>query len=314
MTEVTGRDSIEKVCCVGGGLIGAAWATNFLARGFDVSVVDMSHDALDSARTRIQSGLKSLGRPSAGQCGFFVFDQLSQALAGCGYVQESIPEDVRLKRDMFERLDALLGPEVPIASSTSAAPIDSLLSETLVAPQRFLVVHPMNPVYLMPLVEIAPGKQTSAEIVARVESTMKRIGKAPVVFARSVEGFVLNRLQETLWREGLNLVLEGIATPAQIDTVISAGLAPRWTAVGPFQSYHLAYGAAGIRELLENGGVHEGWARVPVPRPDAKTIDKIERDVRDVLAQRLGTEPLAERDRRISAVLDAQNSFDHKAV
>jgi L-gulonate 3-dehydrogenase len=173
---------------------------------------------------------------------------LEEALDGAVHVQESTPENLDLKKQVFARLDRLAPPETVLASSTSAV-LPSLFTETLAGRQRCLVVHPINPPYLIPAVEIVPAPWTDAVVVERTRALMTAAGQAPIVMKRELDGFVMNRMQGALLEEAFRLVADGYASVEDVDVGIRAGLALRWSFMGPFETIDLN-APGGIRDYV----------------------------------------------------------------
>ena len=163
---------------------------------------------------------------------------ISQAVEGSFYVQESGPEDLDIKRELTKRIDAATPDNIPIASSTSGIPASMYASEVK-GKYRCLVAHPINPPHLIPAVEIVPAPFTSEAITQVVKKIITSIDKEPLELKKEILGFVVNRLQGALLCEAFNLVKEGIASAEDIDKAISEGLGLRWSFMGPFQTIHL---------------------------------------------------------------------------
>ncbi len=165
-------------------------------------------------------------------------ETLEQALDGAEYVQENGPERVKDKQDLFARLDALAPGQTVLASSTSGIPASSF-TENLPGRARCLVVHPVNPPYLVPLVELCPAPWTDPAVVQRTRDLMLRAGQAPVTVNKEVAGFALNRLQGALLAEAVRLVDDGVISPADLDITVKHGLGLRWAFMGPFETIDL---------------------------------------------------------------------------
>ena len=163
---------------------------------------------------------------------------LESALAGAVHVQENTPEDVEVKRAVFARLDAVAPPDAVLASSTSAI-LPSAFTENLKGRARCLVVHPINPPYLIPAAEVVPAPWTDPAIVERAAKFLRAAGHAPIVMKREIDGFVMNRLQGALLEEAFRLVEQGYAGVEDVDVGIREGLALRWSFMGPFETIDL---------------------------------------------------------------------------
>ncbi len=168
------------------------------------------------------------------------------------------PSGSTLKQQLLARADAACDETVVIASSTSGL-LPSLLQEGMRHPERLVVGHPFNPVYLLPLVEVVAGSKRSDDAVARAESVYRGLGMRPLLLDAEVDGFVADRLLEALWREALWLVDGGVATVSQIDDAIRFGAGLRWSAMGTFLVYRMAGGEAGMRHFMEQFGPALQW-------------------------------------------------------
>ncbi len=175
--------------------------------------------------------------------------ELEDALAGAAHVQENTPEDVALKRKVFARLDAASPADAVLASSTSAI-LPSAFTEHLAGRARCLVVHPINPPYLIPAVEIVPAPWTDPAVTERAAEFLRAAGHAPIVMKREIDGFVMNRLQGALLEEAFRLVADGYASVDDVDIGIRDGLALRWSFIGPFETIDLN-APAGVRDYVE---------------------------------------------------------------
>lgn len=279
----TGRpqpDAVGTVTVVGTGVIGGGWAAHFLRRGYDVVAWDPGTDA----RTRL-SGLLDTAWPSLERLGLAPgadldrlrwADTLEGALADTDFVQESSPEVLDAKVVLLAEIDRLTRPEVVVASSTSGL----LMTDMAVKcddPGRFLVGHPFNPPYLIPLVEVVGGERTDPDTVAWAEAFYTAAGKTALTMEKEVPGFVGNRLQEALWREALHMVDSGQATVQQIDDSIAFGPGLRWAIMGPMLTFHLAGGPGGMGHMLDHFGpaLLEPWTRLEAPQLTSELRDRV---------------------------------------
>lgn len=296
----------QVIACIGSGLIGSAWAGLFAARGFQVRVYDPSAAAETMLLAVVREAAETLGVPARS-----VFDRLSfttdlgTALADADFIQESAPESLALKQQLFAEIDNIAPRTAIIASSTSDFPM-SLIQKHCSHPERTLVGHPINPPYAVPLVEVVASPLTSRDAVDRACALYRAAGKRPLVLDREVTGFVANRLQMAVAREALQLVTRGEATVRQIDDALMHGLGPRFAAVGLFGGYILNIPSHDVDRWLDhlaefNFGedlVHAGplpeWtdelrAKVAAQwreRVERTGIDKLHR-TRDALAHKI---------------------------
>jgi 3-hydroxyacyl-CoA dehydrogenase len=263
------------VAIVGAGSIGVAWAVVFARAGHHVALYDIdprrAQDALDEIGSRLRQ-LRTFGLldedVTVAVSRVRVAADLDQAVASAGYVQECVVESLPVKRELFTELDRLAQPDVVLASSTSMISC-SRFAAGLPGRQRCLVVHPGNPPYLLPIAELAPATFTAPQAVDRARELLSAVGMVPVVVSREIEGFIFNRLQGALLREAYCLVRDGVASPDDIDLVVTCGLGRRWAVQGPFATAELntrggiqrhaqLLGAAYARMGAERGQ-HDPW-------------------------------------------------------
>jgi L-gulonate 3-dehydrogenase len=301
---------MSKIALVGLGLVGRAWAISFARAGHDVALFDDKAEAVDGALRFADEVLPELAEhglirdpPAAVRARMGRAATLEEALDGASHVQESTPEDVGVKRRVFAKLDALALRSAVVASSTSAI-LPSRFTEALPGRERALVVHPINPPYLIPAVEIVPAPWTDAAIVERTAALMRSMGHAPIVMKREIDGFVMNRLQGALLEEAFRLVAEGYASVEDVDIGIRDGLALRWSFIGPFETIDLN-APGGVRDYANRyQGIYEQIFPSSQWRADwsGPVMDAIEADRRKRLpADRLAARQVW-RDRRLMAL------------
>ncbi|TJV04641.1 MAG: 3-hydroxyacyl-CoA dehydrogenase [Mesorhizobium sp.] len=248
---------MAKVAIVGSGFIGRAWAISFARAGHDVRMWDQSPAATGGARDYIEGVLGDLSSNDLlrGQSVDTVLGriaiaaELEEALAGAAHIQENTPENLDVKREVFSLIDSLAGPQTVIASSTSAL-LPSKFTDHLQGRHRCLVVHPINPPYLIPAAEVVPAPWTSAETLERTRAFLIDAGHAPLVMKRELDGFIMNRLQGALLEEAFRLVADGYASVEDVDIGIRDGLALRWSFMGPFETIDLN-APGGVRDYVD---------------------------------------------------------------
>ncbi len=281
---------IHRVTCVGAGLIGREWATLLSSEGFEVVLQDLSETALEKSITGIRSNLLFLetsnllkrGEAEAALKRIKTRKSIGDAVRHADYVQESVPDDYDLKKQVFGEMDAA-APEHAILASSSSGLLMTEIQKVAARPWRCVSVHPVLPVYLIPLVEIAGGGQTSGETLIAAHDFMKALGKFPVLLKREVSGYIVNRLQAALLREAIDLVDKGVASAEDVDKAFCTGIGLRDPLIGPFLRMHLAGG--GIERFIENFSqsyrhrweTMETWTSIP---PSA--AEKIVRGVREM--------------------------------
>jgi carnitine 3-dehydrogenase len=223
----------KKIAVLGAGLIGAGWAARFSYCGYEVGLYDTSAGVEKRAREVIGRGHKALsalaGKRKPATIRFTT--DLEAALEGAAFVQEAAPEREAVKRELFKSVSKALGPEVVIASSSSAF-LPTRLQKGMTNPERILVGHPFNPVYLIPLCEIVPGKATAMAAVKKAKALYDAVGMQSLIMDKEIDAYIANRLQEALWTEALHLVDRGIATAGQIDDAVAFGPGLRWAFMG----------------------------------------------------------------------------------
>jgi 3-hydroxyacyl-CoA dehydrogenase len=302
----------EKVALIGAGLIGRAWAIVFARAGRRVALYDLMPEVARGALGRIEANLADLARaglvddPPAILARIAPVATVEEALEGALHVQENGPEDVAVKEALFKRLDAIAAPDVVLASSSSAIRA-SAFTKGLAGAHRCLVAHPVNPPYLVPLVELAPAPWTAPETVQRTRDLMSAVGQVPIEVRRESDGFILNRLQGALLNEALRLVADGYASVEDIDKCVADGLGLRWSFMGPFETIDLN-APGGVADYARRyGPFYEGLARergeAPPPPWRGPAIERITAERR----ARLGFDGLDERqswrDRRLMALI-----------
>jgi 3-hydroxypropionate dehydrogenase (NADP+) len=252
---------IKKVTCIGAGVIGHGWATLFAWKGYDVALQDISKEILKQGVNRIRENLnflKEKGLITDDKCKealkrIAITTDIEQAVKNSDYVQESVTENYKVKKEVFKKIDELTQPNTILASSTSTLKMTTI-QKVVKRPERCIVAHPWNPPYLIPLVEIVPGKKTSNEVVKITMNFMKKLGKVPVLQKKEVVGCIGNRLAAALWREAVDLVVKGVADVEDVDKAVIYALGIRWAIVGPHTSYHLGGGKGGIERYIEHLG------------------------------------------------------------
>ncbi len=274
-------DGIERAACVGAGVIGSGWAARFVLNGIDVSLYDPDPDAGSRMNAVLANAARAYRRlfgdkrPAAGA--LHIASSIAEAVDGAQFVQECVPERLDLKRRVLGEIDKAAAANAVVASSTSGL-VPSAMQEGLQRPERILVGHPFNPVYLLPLVEIVAGHETAMEAVERASGFYKSLGMKPLVLRKEIDAFIADRLQEALWREALWLVHDGVATVTEIDDAIRYSFGLRWAQMGVFQTYRLAGGDAGMRHFMEQFGPCLAWPwtkLIDVPELDEALIEAI---------------------------------------
>jgi len=271
----------EKVAIIGGGVIGGGWAARFLLNGIDVAVYDPHPEAqrivgevIDNARRAYR---KMLSAPLCPEGQLTFVPSIAEAVEGAAYIQESVPERIEIKAKALAEIEAAAPPDAIIGSSTSNfTPTE--LQDGRARPGQILVVHPFNPVYLLPLAEIVGSEQNSEAVIQRATDLVASIGMKPLRLRKEVLAHAGNRLLEAAWRESLWLIKDGIVTTEELDDVIRYGLGLRFAQMGQFESYRIAGGEGGMRHFIGQFGPTLGWPLsklMDVPEFDEALVDMI---------------------------------------
>lgn len=248
---------MSKFAIVGAGFIGRAWAISFARAGHEVALWDQDGEAPGKALAYIDSLLPELAKldllngnsTEQVRARMHGVASLEEALADADYVQENTPEILEVKRAIYALLDQMAKPDAILASSTSAL-LPSRFTDHLAGRARCIVVHPLNPPYLIPAAEVVPAPWTDPAIVTRTAELLRAAGHAPIVMKRELDGFVMNRLQGALLEEAFRLVAGGHASVEDVDIGIREGLALRWSFMGPFETIDLN-APGGVRDYVE---------------------------------------------------------------
>lgn len=273
---------IRRVGLIGGGVIGSGWAARCLLSGLDVDLYDpdpeigrKTEEVLANAR-RAWGRLFPDARPPEGR--LRLVGSVAEAVGDADFVQESLPERMDLKRRVLAEASRASKPDTIFGSSTSGL-LPSQMQVDMAGPERLVVGHPFNPVYLMPLVEVCGGALTTEETKARAAAFYRSIGMRPLMLKKEIDGFVADRLMEALWREALWLVHDGIATTEEIDDAIRYGPGIRWSFMGTFLIYRIAGGEAGMRHFMAQFGPALKW-----PWTKLMDVPELTEDFLDTLA------------------------------
>ncbi|MEJ6707632.1 MAG: 3-hydroxyacyl-CoA dehydrogenase NAD-binding domain-containing protein [Amylibacter sp.] len=301
---------VTRVTSIGGGPIGGGWSAHFLARGFDVTIYLHDIAELPAFEAILDTAWKSLTdlglAPGASRDRLRVSTDLKDAVKGAEFIQESAPENLEMKQTLYAQLGQIVPSNVIIGSSTSGLTMTDIQAKCD-TPGRCVIGHPFNPPYLLPLVEIVGGKATDAAAVAWASEFYEIAGKAPLIMKKEIPGFVATRLQEALWREALHMVASGEATPADIDTALINGPAPRMAIQGQCMAFHVACGAGGMATNLDQFGpaLKLPWTRLEAPELTKELRDRMVDGCNEIAGSRGFEDMAAKRDEQIVAVLRA---------
>uniref|UniRef100_A0A1A7WGX3 Crystallin, lambda 1 n=1 Tax=Iconisemion striatum TaxID=60296 RepID=A0A1A7WGX3_9TELE len=265
----------NSITVIGSGLIGRSWAMVFISGGYRVKLYDNQPGQAAAALSEIRKQMEELEKSkmlrgdltSRQQLDLLSsHEDLSQALEGSFFVQESVFEQLEVKQQVFQDIERLVGPDVVLSSSTSCL-VPSIVFSKVQMRSRCLVSHPVNPPYCVKLVELVPHPETAAAVMETTYDLMMKVGQVPIRLRKEIDGFALNRVQVAIIAESWRLVQDGIISVKDIDLVMSEGLGMRYAFIGPMETMHLN-APEGLEDYVKRYG--EGISRVlasfgPVP-------------------------------------------------
>jgi 3-hydroxyacyl-CoA dehydrogenase len=307
---------IRRVAIIGTGVIGASWATLFLAKGLDVVATDVAPDAEAALRHFVAAAWPAMQRlglaADASQNRLSFTASLTDAVKDVDLVQENGPEKIDFKKTLYRQLDELLKPEVIIASSSSGLTMSEIQSACTLHPERCVIGHPFNPPHLVPLVEIVGGAKTSKDTIERVDEFYTSLGKRTVRVKKEVPGHVANRLQAALAREVYHLVAEDVVSAADVDTALCWGPGLRWGIMGQLMLNHLGGGQGGIEHFFQQftGPMTAWWKVLGNPELTAEVQKKLIDGVHAEVGSRSIDQLASERDEVLLGLIELRNKAD----
>ncbi|NLY35950.1 MAG: L-carnitine dehydrogenase [Tissierellia bacterium] len=310
------KDEIKKVAIVGTGVIGAGWAARILHRGIDVVATDIGPGAEEALREVIANSEKALERvvrvPAEKKGKLTFTSSLKEAVEDADYIQESAPEVETIKIPLLNEISKYAKPNAIIGSSTSGL-LPSRLQSEMINPERLVVAHPFNPVYLLPLVEVVGGEKTSAEAVDTAMEFYQMIGMKPLKVRVEIDGFIADRLLEALWREILHLVNDDVATTQELDDAIIYGAGLRWAFMGTNLTYWLAGGKKGMRHFMNQFGpaLKLPWTKLVAPELTDELVDKMVEGTDEQSQGQDLRELEALRDNCLVSIMEALSEYDY---
>lgn len=302
----------RKVAVIGAGDIGVGWAALCAGAGWPVTIFDTDARATERAFTEVPRRARALvalerATPGIVERGLLEFHQgrsLLQAVRDADWIVEAIPEELAAKQKLFAALEDVAGPDTVITSSSSGLAPHEIFGRMRNA-ARALVAHPLNPPELIPVVELVAAPRTTPASVAAVEGYLRALGRMPITLRKAVPGHAVGRIAAAVWRESIQLVLDGVISVSDLDRAVSLGPALGWAAAGPHLTYHLGAGEGGVSVFLQQllGAFEAWWA-------DLAKWERLEPDAQRALAQAISRaysdrlELLREaRDRRLAGIL-----------
>ncbi len=272
--------NIQKVAVIGTGVIGAGWIIRCLAYNKIVYAFDKDLKLKKNLITKIKKTWphvrKLFKKKKLNLKNFHFFTSIKETLKDADFIQECATENYALKTKLMNTISRYAKPSVIISSSSSGLLPTKIYSKCK-NPARAMIGHPFNPVYLLPAVEIVPGKKTSRKYLNQAKNFYKSMAMNPIMLKHELPGYLSDRLQEALWREGLHIINEGHATTKDLDRAIEDGPGLRWSLMGTFLTFHLAGGKHGMKHMLEQFGpaLKLPWTKLKAPKLSYKLIDRL---------------------------------------
>ncbi len=271
---------INKIAVIGTGVIGTGWIIRMLAYNKKVTAFDLDIKKKIILIKEVKRSLpfvkKLFKKKKINLKNLSFKTSLLETLKNADFIQECATENYKLKTKLISDIGKYSKPSAIIASSSSGL-LPSIIFSKCKNPNRGIIGHPFNPVYMLPAVEIVPGKKTSKIILKKANDFYKSISMNPIAVKKELPGYLADRLQEALWREGLHIINEGYATTKDLDRAIEDGPGLRWSLMGTFLTFHLAGGKSGMKHMLEQFGpaLKLPWTKLKAPNLSNKLIKRL---------------------------------------
>ena len=305
---------IKKIAIIGTGVIGAGWTIRLLAKNKVVNVYDPNISQLNFLKNEIRRVSKSVLRfyktNKLNINNLYFNNSIKDAVKDADLIQENAPENLNIKKKIVKEISKWAKPNAIIASSSSGL-LPTKIQQSCKLPERFIIAHPFNPVYLLPLVELVKGEKTKINFIKKSKIFYQSIDMYPLILKKEVEGYLSDRLQESMWRESLHILNEDLASSDDLDKAIIHGPGLRWALMGNFLTFHLAGGKLGMKHTLEQFGptLKIPWTKLKAPNLTKKLSNKI---IRETKKQSKGTsikELTTMRDNFIVDLLKLKNKY-----
>jgi len=271
---------INKIAVIGTGVIGTGWVIRMLAHNKKVTAFDLNIKQKIILIKEIKRSLpfvkKLFKKKKINLKNLNFKTSLMETVKDADFIQECVTENYELKKKLMLNIGRYCKPHVIISSSSSGL-LPSIIFSKCKNPNRGIIGHPFNPVYMLPAVEIVPGKKTSKLILKKANDFYKSISMNPIAVKKELPGYLSDRLQEALWREGLHIINEGYATTEDLDRAIEDGPGLRWSLMGTFLTFHLAGGKSGMKHMLEQFGpaLKLPWTKLKAPKLSNRLIKRL---------------------------------------
>ena len=266
---------IKKIAVIGCGVIGKGWIIRFLAHNKHVIAYDpdknLEKEIVKEIKITWPNVKKLFNRKKLFLNNFKFVTSIQDAIKDADFIQECAPENYKLKTKLMKNISTYAKSNSIISSSSSGL-LPTIIYSKCKNPSRSIIAHPFNPVYMIPGVEIVPGKKTSKKYLNKANKFYKSISMKPIMIKKELPGYLSDRLQEALWREALHIVNEGYASTKDIDRAVEDGPGLRWSLMGTFLTFHLAGGKAGMKHMLEQFGpaLKLPWTKLKAPKLSKK--------------------------------------------
>ena len=272
--------NIKKVAVIGTGVIGTGWIIRCLAHNKIVNAFDKDLKLKTSLVTEVKRTWpyvkKLFNKKKLNIKNLKYFTSIEDALKDADFIQECASENYSLKTNLISLIGKYSKKNSIIASSSSGL-LPTRIYSKCKNPKRGLIGHPFNPVYLLPAVEIVPGRKTSMKFLNKAKKFYKSISMKPIILKNELPGYLSDRLQEALWREGLHIINEGFATTKDLDRAIEDGPGLRWSLMGTFLTFHLAGGKSGMKHMLDQFGpaLKLPWTKLKAPKLSKRLVTRL---------------------------------------
>jgi len=305
---------IDKIAIIGTGVIGSGWTLRLLAKKKEIYVFEPSIKQkkflLDEIK-RTTKSLKNFYKISTISTKKLYFKKtIRDAVKDVDLIQENVPENEKIKKKIVKEISKWSKPNAIIASSSSGL-LPSRIQSACKNPARFIIAHPFNPVYLLPLVEIVKGKKTKLDFLKKSEIFYRSLGMVPLILKKEVEGYLSDRLQESMWRESLHIINENLASTDDLDKAIIHGPGLRWSLMGIFLTFHLAGGKQGMKHMLNQFGpsLKLPWTKLKAPNLTKKLSNRIIKGTKDQSKGKSIKELTTIRDNFLIDLLKLKNKY-----
>tara|TARA_B100001540_G_C15763110_1_gene622655 strand:+ start:199 stop:1140 length:942 start_codon:yes stop_codon:yes gene_type:complete len=271
---------IKNIAVIGTGVIGTGWIIRFLAHNKIVYAFDRDIKLKKNLVAEIKRSWpyvkKLFNKKNLNLKNFKYFTSIEDAVKHADFVQECVTENYTLKTKLMSIIGKYTKSNTIISSSSSGL-LPTRIYSKCKNPERTIIGHPFNPVYLLPGIEIIPGKKTSKKFLNKAKKFYKSISMNTIVLKHELPGYLSDRLQEALWREGLHIINEGHANTKDLDRAIEDGPGLRWSLMGTFLTFHLAGGKLGMKHMLEQFGpaLKFPWTKLKAPKLSKKLINRL---------------------------------------